>query len=444
LRLLDRPLSSGGRWSLYEDFKPAGVLAAAFLPVSASYFKLFSDFDRDRRLGGCKVLLLGLGNDLLTDDAVGLRVAYEVRQRLTDHQSIAVTETAEMGLALLDLVVGYETLIIVDAIQTNIAPPGFVHELEGADLNHLPAVSPHFLGIGELLALGRELGLTVPTRVKIFAIETQDPFTVGTQMTPQLKAALPLIVDQVLAFCEHGANSGPIPPGSEFLALKLLRSRQGLQRSVAAGDGQSSTEKPVAGDHAVGVMGVDSFAPEFASRAFEDQSAGGNVPNADATFDVRIESAGGDIGQGERRRAHDAHFANAVNQFDKVGQGGFEALFGFRKPNGHDGLVEFATLANIDDLAVKPRGTTTDGCPGFIAKGVIDDAHNRLVSVFVDRWTWIGRAVLQGNGYARMGYGVGKVDGSIDRVDYPAILGIGLPDDAFLAEERDMRKPGTK
>jgi hydrogenase maturation protease len=92
-------------------------------------------------------------------------------------------------------------LIIVDAIQTQQALPGFLHELEGDDLTALPAISPHFLGIGELLALGRELGFSVPTRVKIFAIEVQDAFTVGTQLTPALTAALPHISEQVLAFC---------------------------------------------------------------------------------------------------------------------------------------------------------------------------------------------------------------------------------------------------
>jgi Ni,Fe-hydrogenase maturation factor len=68
-------------------------------------------------------------------------------------------------------------------------------------LNALPAVSPHFLGIGELLALGRELGLAVPTQVKIFAVEVQDPFNVGTRLTPTLDAALPRIVECVLRFC---------------------------------------------------------------------------------------------------------------------------------------------------------------------------------------------------------------------------------------------------
>jgi hydrogenase maturation protease len=144
-----------------------------------------------------KTLILGLGNDILTDDAVGLRIAAALRERFADRKDIAVTETAEMGLSLLDFIAGFDTLVLVDAIQTQKAPPGFVHEIDGDELHTLPAISPHFLGVGETLALGRKLGLSVPRQVKIFAIEVQDPFTVSTQLTPALEAALPAIVEQI-------------------------------------------------------------------------------------------------------------------------------------------------------------------------------------------------------------------------------------------------------
>ncbi len=144
-----------------------------------------------------KLLLLGLGNDLLTDDCIGLRVAAALQEPLAGRENITVAQSAEMGLALLDSLVGFDTLVLVDAIQTRQAAPGFVHEMDGADLQTLPAISPHFLGVGEVLALGRKLGLSVPTQVKIFAIEVQDPFTVGTQLTPALEAALPRILERI-------------------------------------------------------------------------------------------------------------------------------------------------------------------------------------------------------------------------------------------------------
>jgi hydrogenase maturation protease len=148
------------------------------------------------------VLLLGLGNDILTDDAVGLHVVHELRRQLAGHDSVDVRETTEMGLALLDFITGYRAVVIVDSIQTGKAAPGFLHEFDAPALKELTGRTPHFLGVTETLALGNQLGLPMPDQVRIFAVEVADPFTLGTAMTPALQAALPAIVDRVRAALE--------------------------------------------------------------------------------------------------------------------------------------------------------------------------------------------------------------------------------------------------
>jgi hydrogenase maturation protease len=104
-----------------------------------------------------------------------------------------------MGLALLDFITGYRAVVIVDSIQTGKAAPGSIHELDAAALNHLTGRTPHFVGVSETLALGRQLGLVMPEQVRIFAIEVEDPFTLGTSLTPALQAALPGIVSRIRA-----------------------------------------------------------------------------------------------------------------------------------------------------------------------------------------------------------------------------------------------------
>jgi hydrogenase maturation protease len=146
-----------------------------------------------------KVLLLGLGNDLLTDDAIGLQVTRQLQAPFAEHPAVHVRETTEMGLALLDFLTGYRAVLIVDSIQTGQAAPGFIHELEAASLKTLTGRTPHFLGVGETLALGRLLELPMPAEVRILAIEVEDPFTLGTQLTPTLQTALPVIVERVAA-----------------------------------------------------------------------------------------------------------------------------------------------------------------------------------------------------------------------------------------------------
>jgi hydrogenase maturation protease len=144
------------------------------------------------------LVLLGLGNEILTDDAIGLRIARIAAERLANVPGITVLGSSEMGLALLDLVVGFHTLVVVDAIVTGQARPGFVHELDGGELKSVPAVSPHFLGIGEMLALGQTLGLAVPERVKIFAVEVADPYTLGEKMTPELEAVADALATRLI------------------------------------------------------------------------------------------------------------------------------------------------------------------------------------------------------------------------------------------------------
>jgi hydrogenase maturation protease len=146
-----------------------------------------------------RFLLLGLGNDILTDDAVGLHVVRQLRPMLVGRASIDIRETTEMGLALLDFITGYRAVVIVDSIQTGKAPPGFLHELDASALNQLTGRTPHFVGVSETLALGRQLGLAMPEQVKIFAIEVEDPFTLGTDMTPALQSALPGIIERIAA-----------------------------------------------------------------------------------------------------------------------------------------------------------------------------------------------------------------------------------------------------
>jgi hydrogenase maturation protease len=153
------------------------------------------------------VLVLGLGNDILTDDAVGLLVAREVRTRLGSGSGIEVRGTTEMGLTLLDEIVDCGSLVLVDAVQTGKVPPGHVHEIGPEELPQVTATSPHFLGVGETLALGTSLGLSMPRQVRIFAIEVADPFTLGLSLTPAVEQAVMVAAERVVAQARAFATS---------------------------------------------------------------------------------------------------------------------------------------------------------------------------------------------------------------------------------------------
>jgi len=163
-----------------------------------------------------KILVLGLGNDILTDDAIGLNVVRHLREELAGDERIDVRETMEMGLALLDFIVGYRAVLIVDSIQTGQSPAGTIHEVDTAGLKQLTGRTPHFLGVGETLALGRRLGLAMPQAVKILAVEVEDPFTLGTEMTPALQRAIPPVLARIRELLQELAANAP---GCQMVAI---------------------------------------------------------------------------------------------------------------------------------------------------------------------------------------------------------------------------------
>ncbi len=142
-----------------------------------------------------KTLVLGLGNDILADDAVGVVVADRLKHELAG--AADVLSTALHGLALLDLFVGYDRAILVDAIQTGKNPPGTITELSGEDLDRVHAPTPHYAGVPEMLDLAEQLNLQFPKQFRIFAVEVQDMHTFGGPITPAVYNAIPVLCDRI-------------------------------------------------------------------------------------------------------------------------------------------------------------------------------------------------------------------------------------------------------
>lgn len=145
-----------------------------------------------------KILVLGLGNDILSDDAIGLRAVREAGQHLAAWPEVELRETQEMGLALLDHLVGYDAVVLVDSIQMGGVPAGTIHQLDPAELPRIVTSAPHFVGVGETLRLGSALDLPMPTQLRILAVEVADPYTLGTQLTEPVENALPNVIDAIV------------------------------------------------------------------------------------------------------------------------------------------------------------------------------------------------------------------------------------------------------
>ena len=145
-----------------------------------------------------KTLVLGIGNPILSDDGVGIRVAQEVGEKLNDPQ-ITVAETSEAGLSLLDSIVGYDKVIIIDAVQTREGNAGQIYRMGPQDFSSAKHLSsPHQINLVTALELGKMLDLAMPQKITIFAVETKDITTFSEKCTPPVEQAIPEVVKMVL------------------------------------------------------------------------------------------------------------------------------------------------------------------------------------------------------------------------------------------------------
>jgi len=148
-----------------------------------------------------KTLILGLGNPILTDDGIGIHVVRELAMRSLPDDVICA-EASLGGLRLLEIVTGYQRLIMVDAIQTADGQPGDVYRLSADNLQtSLHSGSTHDLSFSGALNLGRNMGMALPDNeaIAIVAIEVEDALTFSEECTPAVTAAIPRAVEAVLA-----------------------------------------------------------------------------------------------------------------------------------------------------------------------------------------------------------------------------------------------------
>jgi hydrogenase maturation protease len=136
---------------------------------------------------------------------VGFRVAERLRAALGDRPEIAVTEASVGGLELLDLLCGYDRAIVIDAIQTAGGRPGDVYRLEPEAFSTTRhATNPHDVSFTGALELGKRLGLAMPARITVFAIEVREVDSFSEECSPEVERAVAIAADKVMA--ELAAN----------------------------------------------------------------------------------------------------------------------------------------------------------------------------------------------------------------------------------------------
>jgi hydrogenase maturation protease len=156
-------------------------------------------------MSGEKILVLGVGNILLRDEGIGVRIVELLQAEYTFSPNVRLMDGGTLGLRLLDPISETDHLIVVDAVQ-NGQPPGTIYRLGTEELEKRVTFknSLHQLDLVETLAYAEILGHR-PDAV-IVGIEPEDISPWGTELTDVVRARVPELCGRVLQEIEKAGG----------------------------------------------------------------------------------------------------------------------------------------------------------------------------------------------------------------------------------------------
>ena len=143
------------------------------------------------------ILVLGLGNSIMTDDGFGVKVVNMLSSRYHFQEQVRLLDGGTLGLDLLPHLEEVELLLIIDALDMRDAP-GKIFRIEGDEVPRAFAskLSVHQMGLQDLLAVS-ELQGHVPSKLVVWGVQPEC-IEMGTELTATVAAAVEPVVAKVL------------------------------------------------------------------------------------------------------------------------------------------------------------------------------------------------------------------------------------------------------
>lgn len=156
-----------------------------------------------------QLLVIGLGNPILGDDGVGWEVVRSVENSLRGHPELTNRVVFEYlslgGLSLMEYMVDFQQVILVDALHTNQLAVGSVRRYEIDDLPNVTAghlASAHDTSLHTALEVGRQAGARLPDTITVIGIESPYVYDFSDQLSPLIASAVPLAAAEVINVIE--------------------------------------------------------------------------------------------------------------------------------------------------------------------------------------------------------------------------------------------------
>ncbi|MCF7792944.1 MAG: hydrogenase maturation protease [Candidatus Cloacimonetes bacterium] len=143
-----------------------------------------------------KTLVLGLGNTILSDDGVGIHIAFEIEKKCRE---IDVLEASAAGFRVVDEIIGYQKLILIDSIKTGKSVPGTLHRFTFDEFSRtMHHSSPHDISLFEAFDIMKKEKADLPEEIKVYAVEVCDTSTFSEECTIEVAKAIPEVAKIVI------------------------------------------------------------------------------------------------------------------------------------------------------------------------------------------------------------------------------------------------------
>lgn len=141
-----------------------------------------------------KILVLGLGNEILSDDGIAPRLIKDLSE-LFPESDIEFSSQCCGGLDIMERIDGFDRVIFIDAIKTPDGNPGDISLFKPDDFRETSNLSNlHDINFITALSLGNTLGLNLPREIYIIAVKILEDMEFSTDFTPEIKRIYPEIL----------------------------------------------------------------------------------------------------------------------------------------------------------------------------------------------------------------------------------------------------------
>ena len=146
-----------------------------------------------------KTIILGVGNPILGDDGVGIHIARELKKQI-QNPNITIDEAITGGMNLLDLLLGYERAIILDAVKSEENEDGEVKRIPLSNFSTMHSCNPHDVSLIEAIELAKKMGENkIPREIVIIGVMMKEiPYEFGEELSKKINMAVPKAIEMTL------------------------------------------------------------------------------------------------------------------------------------------------------------------------------------------------------------------------------------------------------